>query len=129
MSPGPNSIPLSPPGRVARRGQLALVGTRYDYGSTGRGIHWTLAEIVSVTRTGEVKAWRDPLHPGDHPHKTSWTNAILAVVDASGLDRDRCLLIARNHTWPGGGPRPWESFDEAKDALRPAFPAGKEGAE
>jgi hypothetical protein len=124
---------MSPAGSRAKRGQLALVGTRYSYvnarGPSERGVHWELAEITSVTRDGEVKAYTNPAYPGDFVCKVAHTSLIYAVVDASALDRDKAVEIAREHTFPGGHIRPWESFEEAKAALRPAHPATTAGGE
>jgi hypothetical protein len=122
------SWPLSPAG-PARRGQLVLVGTRYSYVGTTKqasetGELWELAEVTSITRGGEIKRYR-PLSWDSKSDQRVAIEAycLIGIVDASALDRDVAVGIAEAHTWPSGGSRPWDSFAEAREALRPARPA------
>lgn len=132
----PRSLPLNPAGRAARRGQLAVLGRRYSYtparGPGESGTHWELVEITNITRGGEVTAYRQLAWCAGQPvgpvTRIAVTWGAVAVVDASRLDRDRAVKIARAHTYPGGDPRPWASLEEAAAALRPAAtPPGHAG--
>lgn len=119
---GPASIPLSPPGSVARRGQLALL---VELAASWHGEWCQLVEVTSVTRSGEIKAFRPVAHPDGAATRVStqaWS--IKGFVDASHLDPEKAVEMARAHAWPGGQPfRPWADFAEAKEALRAARPA------
>lgn len=113
------SLPLEPESSVARRGQLAVLVERP---TTWHGEWCRLVEVASVTRTGEVRAYRDVAYPTAVPTRVSTTGrSVRGLVDASMLDRDRAVEIARSHTWPEGQPfQPWDNLDEARAALRPA---------
>jgi len=111
-------------GAPARRGQVALLVSPHHEPLTGGGpdaVHVELIVIRSVTRDGKVRAYEE-MWPGGRPTRvatTAWK--ISALVDASVLDPDRAVAIARAHTYPGQQQvRPWASLAEARADLLPA---------
>ncbi|WP_052680872.1 MULTISPECIES: hypothetical protein [Frankia] len=118
-------MPLQPEGRVARRGNLvALVRKAPGYrGRPPGAVEVTLARITGLTRDGEIRSYRPvaPAQDYDVPVERYWQD-IEGFTDASNLDPDRAIEIARAHTWPGhpDAPRPWESLEDARRALRAA---------
>ncbi|OHV35048.1 hypothetical protein BBK14_33475 [Parafrankia soli] len=119
------SLPLSPPGAVARRGSLALLITKApSYARRPDGAQEaTLVCLTGLTRSGEIRTYRPAAREQGYDSRVErdWRE-IDAFVDASSLDPERAIEVARAHTWPGhpDSPRHWESFAEAKEALRVA---------
>lgn len=119
------SLPLSPPGTVARRGSLALLITKAP--SYARrpddAQEATLVRLTGLTRDGKIRTYRPAAREQDYDSRVGrdWRE-IDAFVDASSLDPEHAIEAARAHTWPGhpDSPRPWECFAEAKEALRTA---------
>ncbi len=117
------SLPLEN-GAPARRGMAALLVSPHREPLTGGGpdaVHVELIVIRSVTRGGRVRAY-EQMWPGGRPVRVATTGwNITSLVDASVLDPDRAVAIARAHTYPGHRQiRPWASLAEAHTALRPA---------
>ncbi|CAO5187591.1 conserved hypothetical protein [Frankia sp. AiPs1] len=117
------SLPLAN-GAPARRGHVALLLSPHWEPLTGGGpdaVHIELIVIRSVTRDGRVRAYEE-MWPGGRPTLVAhmaWN--ILDVIDASVLDPDRAVEIARARTYPDSSQvRRWSSLAEARADLRPA---------
>jgi hypothetical protein len=124
------SMPLQPAGRIARRGNLvALVEKVSNAGRPAGSVEVKLARITGLTRDGEIRTYR-PVAPsqGWDASVERYERGIEQFVDASRLDPEKAIEIARAHTWPGhpDSPMPWSSREEAREALRPARRAAKE---
>ncbi|WP_239313140.1 hypothetical protein [Frankia sp. Cj3] len=117
------ALPLAN-GARARRGNVALFVSPHREPLTGGGPDAVTVDLIvirSITHDGKVRAYEE-MWPGGRPVRlatTAWK--ITSLVDASVLDTDRAVAIARAHTYPGHNQvRPWASLAEARAALRPA---------
>lgn len=111
----------------AKRGDsVAIVSETRDYvigqgSSTATRVE--LGQVTSITRDGAVKAFRS-LGWSDSSARpiervVGFRQAI--IIPATQIAPDDVQSVAKAHHWPGhpNQPRPFESLEEVREALRP----------
>ena len=111
----------------AKRGDsVAIVKKTRDYvmgqGTTER-TEVTLAKVTSITRDGWVKAFTEYgwSESTSYPLERVISLGQALVIPASMIDPADVRAVAKAHHWPGhpDQPRPFDSLEEAREALRP----------
>lgn len=118
-----------------RRGDLAIIERlRVTQSPTERTeqTDFTVMTVCSITREGRTKAVRDDRYPGDghnvpHPQPLANMHGLrnVLIVPKTDIDVDAATATARAHTYPDSAtPRPYESLDDVRAALRPHLHGG-----
>lgn len=83
----------------------------------------TLGIVTSVTRTGLVKEWDEPIFTDSEPRPLKLRTARRDEVQIASqrvVDAERAMAAYRRHTWPGDDIiKPFASIGEAREFLRP----------
>lgn len=103
----------------ARRGDLVVFG---EFGSSGavggvRCLNWRVERVTSVMRDGSVKA--TAVLPDGRPVPFDRRDVDLPIflVQVGSVDVDAVTASVAAHTWPSGGPRPFDSLDEVRAVI------------
>jgi hypothetical protein len=112
----------------AKRGDLVVIERKTSYVTTSQGWHediWYEVGIVSsITRDGQVKAYRDRYSqtPKDAARQVSNVLGFVRsyVMPAAEIDVEPAARAAWANEWKPGYPgKPFDSLEEAKSVLRP----------
>lgn len=123
---GQRSFPLSPAGSVARKGGLAMMVTRHSStsarGPGGESFSCEPVRIEAATRGGEVRKYSRLRHDGEPVEAVRWACGLQALVDMGGFDEGEVVRVFRGHRDRDGFVKAYDTFGEAKAAMRPVWP-------